>query len=968
MAPRSASLDVRQDISTPPEEAGWLTIGWWLIAIGALGGLLMLVGQPGPPSDGWAHPLSTAFRYASVALALLIFLSGWNHQGHASSREMVMAFGFLGVGLLDFLQALSLPTMPDFITPNTAQKALTLCIASRFLAAGVLLARVLMPERRFEGTQRSGWLALTLAVTLLIAGTIVSGHATLPPLVDTVGQRTVSGMLIETVVMLALLATLFLIIVRDIHRSWHGALLLVAVAGLMVGELHFLLRDSAADLGHLIGLGFKVLACIALYRLAHLRNLRMPWMHLQQMRRELDEKQRFLDTLITEAPDGVLVTDERGRIEAANKQLLKDFGYSEAELIGQPVEILLPPAIRERHVAERSAFAREPYARPMGAMGAVTGVRRDGSPLPVEISLGGTIIEGRRCAVAFVRNITARRKLEEERGHLLGVLEESPDWVFQCDYDLKLVYANPAARATFDIGDTPVQLDALFVDHAGLALPPEALFASAMRRGVFTGESHLYSAQRGRVPVSIVIVAHRDAAGVLERYSLVARDLSERVGWEQQLAHNATHDSLTGLPNRLILTERIEQAIDQARRGRGMAALMFLDLDNFKLINDTLGHNAGDEVLVSVSRTLHQCLRQGDTLARFGGDEFVVVAPGLRSAEDATAIAQKLLDALDTPVQVGDSGLSVNASVGICLIPRDADNAEAAMSHADQAMYRSKRAGRGHFRLYSPEHDIGTVVDVELAAELKSAIRSDNGELSLHYQPEIAIESGDILCVEALLRWRNPRHGDIPPDRFVPLAEETGLILELGHWVMTRACQQLAQWKLQGIHTRMAINISVHELKQPDFAERLGALVRAHRLDYNSLELEVTETALMQSLESTTENLGRLRALGMRIALDDFGTGYSSLAHLSTLPIDKLKIDREFVHGISEALNNRYIVEALIHLAEQLGIDVIAEGVETQADLGVLSELGCENVQGWLFHHPMTGKACTELMQACAAD
>ncbi|MDX5364747.1 MAG: EAL domain-containing protein [Pseudazoarcus pumilus] len=963
MAPPGALLDARTDISAPPEEAGWLTLGWWLIAAGTLGGLLMLFAQPGPPADAWAHPLSTAFRYANVSLALLIFLSGWNHQGHASSREMVLAFGFLGVGVLDFVQALSLPTMPDFVTSNTHQKALTLCIAARLLAAGVLLARVLMPERRFEREHRGGWLAITLALTLLVAATILSGHATLPPLVDSLGLRTTTGMLIETLVMLALLATLFLMILRERHRGWHGGLLLVAVAGMMVAELHWLLRDAAADLGHLLGLGFKVVACVALYRLAHLRNLRMPWMHLQQMRSELDEKQRFLDTLITEAPDGVLVVDEHGRIVSANKQLLNDFGYSEADLLGQPVEILLPAAQRQRHASERSNFAQAPYARPMGAMGAVSGACRDGSLLPVEISLGNVTIEGHRCAVAFVRNIEARRKLEEERAHLLSVLEESPDWVFQCTHELKLTYANPAAREAFAIGEQAVHLDTLFAEHAALSLPPEALFGSAMRNGVFSGESHLRCASRGRIPVSIVIVAHRDAHDVLERYSLVARDLSERVGWEQQLAHNATHDSLTGLPNRLVLTERIEQAIDQARRGRGLAALLFLDLDNFKLINDTLGHNAGDQVLVEVSDKLQHCLRQGDTLARFGGDEFVVVAPGLRDTEDATAIARKLLEALDHPVLIGETTVSVNASIGICLIPRDADSAETAMSHADQAMYRSKRAGRGHFRLYAPEHDGDTVLDVELAAELKRAVRDDNGELSLHYQPEVAIGSGNILCVEALLRWNSPRHGEVPPDRFVPLAEETGLILELGQWVMTRACQQLAAWQQAGIHTRMAINISVHELKQPDFAERLGKSVSEHGLTFDAIELEVTETALVQSLESTAENLGRLRALGMRIALDDFGTGYSSLAHLSTLPIDKLKIDREFVNGISHALNNRFIVEALIRLADQLGIEVIAEGVETHADLGVLGELGCESVQGWLFHRPMGGAACTELMQ-----
>ena len=963
MAPHTASLRVQQDISAPPEEAGWLTAGWWLIAAGAVSGLLMLVAQPDSPSEAWAHPLSTALRYATIALALLIFLSGWNHQGHTSLREMVLAFGFLGVGLLDFMQALSLPGLPDFITPNSPQKTLTLCVAARLLAAMVLLAHTLMPERRFEREHRAGWLALVLAATLLTAGVIINEQLALPPLMDTDGNRSLAGLLVETVAMLALLATLLLIVTRESHRSWHGSLLTVAVAGMMIGELHFLLRDGANDLTHLIGLGFKVVAGVALYRLAHLRNLRMPWMHLQQMRRELDEKQRFLDTLITEAPDGVLVVDEHGHIEAANKQLLKDFGYSEAELLGQPVEILLPPALRQRHAAHRSAYAREPYARPMGAMDSVTGVRRDGTALPVEISLGSTWIDGRRCAVAFVRNIETRRRLEDERTQLLDVLEESPDWVFQCGHDLRLFYANPAARTAFGIGSTPIRLDELF-DHASLSLPPEEVFATAMRNGVFTGESHLRCEAGRRLPVSIVVVAHRDAGGMLERYSLVARDLSERVSWEQQLAHNATHDSLTGLPNRLILTERIEQAIDGAQRTRCLAALIFLDLDNFKLINDTLGHNAGDEVLVAVARTLQGCLRQGDTLARFGGDEFVVVAPGLRSPGDATAIAQKLLDALDRPVHLGGTQVSANASIGICLIPRDADSAETAMSHADQAMYRSKRAGRGQFRLYAPEHDAGTVLDVELAAALKNAIRSNNGELQLHFQPEVSAGDGHILCIEALLRWNNPRHGAIGPDRFVPLAEETGLILELGHWVLSTACRQLAEWRQLGIASRMAINVSAHELKQSDFTERLQALVREHRLDFSALELEVTETALVHSIESTADNLDRLRALGVRIALDDFGTGYSSLAHLSTLPINKLKIDREFVRGIDHALNNRYIVEAMIRLADQLGIDVIAEGVETASDLAVLRELGCEQVQGWLFHRPMDGVACTELMRA----
>jgi len=962
MAPHTASLHARQDLPAPPDEGGWLAMGWWLVTAGTVAGLLILVGSPAGPSETLAHPISTALRYASIALALLIFLSGWNHHGRASSREMVLAFGFLGVGLLDFVQALSLPGMPDFVTPNTPDKAQALCIASRLLAAGTLLARIVMPERRFEQSHRAGWLALTLGTTLLLSGMLVAGQMPLPALFDNTGARTLSSMLIDSVVMTVLLVTLFLIVLRDEHHSWHGALLTLAVSALMVSELHYLLRDRMHDLAYLLALTFEACAGVALYRLAHLRNLRMPWLQLQRLQRSLDDKQRFLDTLIREAPDGVLVVDQNGRIEAVNATLLRDFGYThEAELLGQPVEVLLPPEDRARHAREREAYSRAPYSRAMGSMNTIHGLRRDGTLLPVEISLGSTVLEGRRCAVAFVRNISARRRLEDERAHLLDVLEESPDWIFQCDPDLRLTYANPAARLAFGLGRTPVQLAELF-DQVSLTLPPAALFAGAMRNGVFSGESHLRCCGRGRVPVSMVIVAHRDGDGVLERYSLIARDLSERVGWEQQLAHNATHDALTGLPNRVLLTERIEQAIDQARGSGRLAALLFLDLDNFKLINDTLGHNAGDEVLVAVSRALLATLRQGDTLARFGGDEFVVVAPGLRSAEDASGIARKLLDTLDRPVQLGDKLVSANASIGICLIPADADSAEAALSHADQAMYRVKRSGRGHFRLFAPELDADTHLDAELASALKRAIRGD-GELALHYQPEVAIRDGRILCVEALLRWRTPEHGAIGPDRFVRLAEETGLILELGQWVMTQACRQLADWQRQGLDVRMAINISVHELKQPDFAERVQAIVREHGLDCAALELEVTETALVQSLDSTADNLSRLRAAGMRIALDDFGTGYSSLAHLRTLPIDKLKIDRDFVHEISRTRNNRYIVEALVGLARQLGIEVIAEGVETHADLEVLAHLGCEMVQGWLFHRSLDGEACTALIR-----
>ncbi len=948
-------------------DARWLRTGSAAIAAGALTVMVLLLAGPQHLPRAWFVPADSVLRHATIALALLIFLSGWNHQGRISIGDMVFAFGFLAVGLMDLAHVLSSSRMPDFVTPNTPQKEIALCVLARATAACAILARLWLPERTFDRGLKLRWLGATLATTATAIAAIIAAADALPTLAIDDGARTLTGIVAEAVVALALIAALVTVLLREGPQPAHSALLTAGIAALMVAEGLFLVREHGADLAHLAGYAYKVIAGAAFYRLSYLSNLRLPYLREKALRRRLAEKERFLDTLITEAPDGVLVIDSEGLVVAANNQLLSDFGYTTDELVGRPVEVLLPASLRERHVIERSAYARAPYSRPMGHMRAVSGVRRDGTLVPVEISLGGAELDGRRCAVAFVRNIEARCRLEDERSHLLAVLEESPDWVFQADRGLRLRYANPAARQAFALAPQAaddgagVPLEHLF-DDVDLPLPPEAMFAAARNAGVFSGETHLRCGLGRRIPVSIVVVAHREIDGTVARYSLIARDLSERVSWEQQLEHSATHDSLTGLPNRLVLIDRIEQAIEAAERNRGAAALMFLDLDNFKLINDTLGHKAGDMVLVTVAKRLQASLRGGDTLARFGGDEFVVIAPGLRGEDDAIGIARKLLAALDAPIAIGDSQIAANASIGICMIPRDADSADTAMSHADQAMYRSKHAGRGHYKLYAAEHDSGSVEDVELAAALKDAIRSDNSELDLHYQPVIELGARRIVCVEALMRWTNPRFGVIGPDRFVPLAEETGMILELGHWMLAHACRQLAAWRGAGLAVRLAVNVSVHELKQPDFADTLETLMHEHGLPFDAIELEVTETALVRSIESTAGNLDRLRTLGVRIALDDFGTGYSSLAHLQSMPVDKIKIDRAFVHAISITRNNRFIVDALIRLAGQLGLEVIAEGVETPADLDALEQLGCTQVQGWLFHRALDAARCTRLL------
>jgi len=433
------------------------------------------------------------------------------------------------------------------------------------------------------------------------------------------------------------------------------------------------------------------------------------------------------------------------------------------------------------------------------------------------------------------------------------------------------------------------------------------------------------------------------------------RELARR---QQALEHLAHHDPLTRLPNRLLFTARLNHALKHAHRNHCMLAVLFLDLDRFKTINDSLGHVTGDHLLMEAGKRLRQCLRDDDTIARIGGDEFTLLLEGIQDPANAGAIADKILQAFGGPFIVGEHELYVTISIGISIYPRDGEDNEVLLRNADAAMYRAKDQDRNTYAFYSRDLTSQTLELVMLGNALRRALKRD--ELRLYYQPQVDLEDGKLLGAEALVRWQHPDMGLIPPDRFIPLAEDIGMIVEIGTWVLDSACRQAREWLDQGlVFGCMSVNLSGKQIRRGDLLKIVDQALTAAGLAPEHLDLEVLETFLMVEEDSTIELLENLRNRGVSISIDDFGTGYSSLRYLKRLPIDRLKIDRTFTRDIPEDCDDMIITQAIIALGRSLHLEVLAEGVETEAQRQFLLAEGCRQAQGYLFSHPLPAEEFT---------
>lgn len=569
-----------------------------------------------------------------------------------------------------------------------------------------------------------------------------------------------------------------------------------------------------------------------------------------------------------------------------------------------------------------------------------------------------------RRALSDVDERAQARQAEEARARLAAILEATSDYVAICDPQGTLIYMNAGGclLSGLDSGSlSGTNMFSLHPDWARELIRREG-WPSAVRKGVWHGETAILAADGAEIPVSQVIIAHRGPDNAIRYFSSIARDIRERKAYEARIAYLANYDALTELPNRSLLSDRVAQATAYRRRTDRSLALLVIDIDRFKLINDGYGQSAGDALLRMVGDRLRGVVREGDTVARLGADTFAVLAADLAHPDDVLGVVRKIQDSMRGPFKLDDRELHITVSIGGSVHPRDGGDFEALLRNADAAMHRVKLQGQNGFQFYATEMTRDAVDRVELEQALRSSLAQR--ELELHYQPQVLMDTGRIVGLEALMRWTHPQRGPVPPGVFIPIAEHSDLIFGLGDWALAEACRQVRTWGPKAATLRISVNVSARQFRNSGFPEMVGRVLRSTGLNPACLELELTESVLVEQQSEVVSILERLKALGVNISIDDFGTGYSSLSYLSRLPIDCLKIDQSFVQRCSTDRHDAAIVQAIISMARSLGMKVIAEGVETETQLAYLCAHGCQEGQGYLFSRPLPAKAAEVFLDA----
>jgi diguanylate cyclase (GGDEF)-like protein/PAS domain S-box-containing protein len=685
---------------------------------------------------------------------------------------------------------------------------------------------------------------------------------------------------------------------------------------------------------------------------------------------EIKESEAKYRGLLEAAPDAMVVVNQAGEIVLLNVQAEKQFGYSRDELVGQKVTNIIPEGFAERLIADGTRSAAEALEQQIGTGIELYGRRKDGSDFPIEIMLSPLESAEGILVTAAIRDISVRKAAEKHlaqmEGRYRGLLEAAPDAMVVVNQGGEIVLLNVRAEKEFGYSR-----DELIGQRVKNIIPEgfaERLIADALRSAEDAQAQEIGSGieltgrrkDGSEFPIEIMLSPLESAEGILVTAAI--RDITTRKKAEAQMIHSSEHDFLTDLPNRMLLNDRVSQAIGFAWRHGEKVAVLFLDLDGFKYVNDSLGHRTGDKLLQSVARRLVACVRGTDTVSRQGGDEFVVVLSEEEHSEDAAITARRMLQAVAEAHSIDQHDLHVTSSIGISVYPDDGLDTETLIKNADTALYQAKENGRQRYQFFEPAMNVRAVERQSIEESLRCAV--ERQEFTLLYQPKINLRTGEISGAEALIRWTHPIRGRVPPAEFIPIAEDCGLILPIGKWILREACRQARAWVDAGLPLgTMAVNISAMQLRDENFLDGVFAILKDTGLDPRSLELELTEGVLMKHSESTASILKTLRAKGVQVAVDDFGTGYSSLSYLRKFPIDALKIDRSFVRQIITVPDETIIVAAVIGLGRSLKLRVVAEGVETHEQLAFLQAHQCDEAQGYYFSRPVLPRQFAKLLE-----
>jgi diguanylate cyclase (GGDEF)-like protein/PAS domain S-box-containing protein len=708
--------------------------------------------------------------------------------------------------------------------------------------------------------------------------------------------------------------------------------------------------------------------------LLEIESLRKELRSVTQTQNDLLTCKQQLDAILDNAPIEVFLKDREGRYVVVNKQFEKLFGVKNEDLMGLlPADIVDPELAASTRDHDLSVLNSGKAESRQEIIKLVNGNQsRTLLTTKFPVFNGDGEVDGLGAIASDITaNISTKERLRHSEANLIEAqrVAKVGSWYLDTETN-EVVWSKELYKVYgFDSNYPPPP----YTEHSKLFTPESWNLLSTSLSNTFESStpyeleletvkddgSHGWMWARGEV----VFDAMGNAIGIQG----IAQDITERKRAEVKLKRIAHYDLLTNLPNRVLLADRLSQAMVQCQRRNKSLAVAYLDLDGFKAVNDTYGHDVGDKLLTTVSQRMKEALREGDTLARIGGDEFIAVLVDLDNTGDKNPVLKRLLKATAEPVAVGDAAMKVSVSIGVTLYPQDGVDADQLIRHADQAMYVAKQAGKNRYHLFDTVQDNAITIQRQSIGDVRSAL--DRREFVLYYQPKVNMNTGEVIGVEALIRWQHPTRGLVPPLEFLPAIEGHAISLKLGEWVIDTALTQISQWLNMGVNLPISVNISAYQLQQANFTTRLTALLAAHsEVNPHSLELEILETSVLNDITQVSATMAACHELGVRFALDDFGTGYSSLTHLRRLPAYLIKIDQSFVRDMLEDADDLAIVEGVVGLAKTFKREVIAEGVETIAHGVALLQLGCELAQGYGIARPMPAGDIPEWVSSRKAD